>query len=44
MDGKPALLPDGDLDDHISPEIADGIIKLARSTNPAETDLPCGSR
>jgi hypothetical protein len=39
MDAKPAWLPDGDLEEHIPPETADGIIKLARSTNPAETDL-----
>lgn len=36
---NPAWLPNGELDDQISPEAADGIIKLARSTNPADTDL-----
>jgi hypothetical protein len=39
MDAKPAWLPDGPLGDHIPPETADGIINLARSTNPADTDL-----
>ena len=39
MDAKPAWLPDGLLGNHIPPETADGIINLARSTNPADTDL-----
>jgi hypothetical protein len=39
MDAKPAWLPDGLLGPHIPPETADGIINLARSPNPADTDL-----
>jgi hypothetical protein len=39
MAAKPAWLPDGELGPHIPPETADGIINLARSTNPADTNL-----
>jgi len=39
MDAKPAWLPDGPLGDHIQSETADGIITLARSTDPSDTDL-----
>jgi hypothetical protein len=36
---EPTWLPDGPLGNHIPPETADGIIKLAQSTNPADTHL-----
>lgn len=39
MEAKPAWLPDGLLGDQISTETANGIIRLARSTKPADTDL-----
>ena len=39
MDAKAAWLPDGPLGKQIPPETADGIINLARSTDPADTDL-----
>ena len=38
MDKTPAWLPDGLLGAHISSETCEGIIKLARSTDPADTD------
>ena len=39
MNADPTWLPKGLLGDHISREAAQGIIDLARSTDPADTDV-----